>query len=62
MAKNSVEPISLVERGSRLSSVNEVDREEEGLEMFVGFQRGRHGCGYKLVFQTCPYWMLIRLC
>ena len=33
MADNSVEPISSVERGGRLRSVNEIDKEEEWSEI-----------------------------
>ena len=33
VANISVEPISLVERGRRLPSANEVDEEEEGSEI-----------------------------
>jgi hypothetical protein len=42
----SVEPISLVERGTQEPSANEGDGEEEGSEMFEGFVRGRRGCGF----------------
>ena len=37
VANISVEPISLVERGRRLPSVNDVDGEEEGSEMVWRF-------------------------
>ena len=37
VANISVEPISLVERGRRLTSVNEVDGEQEGSEMVWRF-------------------------
>ena len=37
VANISVEPISLVERGRRLPSVNEVDGEEEGSEIVWRF-------------------------
>ena len=37
VAKISVEPISLVERGRRLPSANEVDGEEEGSDMVWRF-------------------------
>ena len=35
MANFSVEPISLDERGRRLQSVNEMDREDEGSQILV---------------------------
>ena len=37
VANISVEPISLVERGRRLPSANEVDEEEEGSEIVWRF-------------------------